>query len=267
RRELVAEFVATGKCDDWFRDWPGQNLIECAENGGRAFRDGLIAEVRRRESRVTLPAPAGLEEARSSESLRRKLEPMVRGLFPPKERETVLDCAAGSVRFLAPDSVEEWIRSANYLSTAWKIAWMYLGHIGAPLIESDVPPTGYSEDSTCYVSLDYFDKTRPLDDLVVHEVAHLFHNTRRESLGLPTSRGRKYLLSIEYFMRETFAYACEFYSQILLMTRRAADRRVLVESIESVPDDRVDAEELRNLLLEAIDARNGWKVIRDSCTE
>ena len=86
-------------------------------------------------------------------------------------------------------------------------------------------------------------------------------------MGLPTSRGRKYLLSIEYFMRETFVYVCEFYSQILLMTRRAADRRVLVESIESVPDDRVDAEELRNLLLEAIDARNGWKVIRDSCTE
>jgi hypothetical protein len=36
--------------------------------------------------------------------------------------------------------------------------------------------------------MDYFDTGDPFSDYVVHEAAHVFHNTKRTTIGLPETR-------------------------------------------------------------------------------
>ena len=57
----------------------------------------------------------------------------------------------------------------------------------------------------------------------MHEVAHIFHNCKRRTLGLPHSRTKEWLLDIAFVERETFAYACETYSRILEQTHGRAN--------------------------------------------
>ena len=65
-----------------------------------------------------------------------------------------------------------------------------------------------SEETTCYLTPEYFTETDPFADFVVHEVAHIFHNCKRGTLGLKQTRTREWLLDIEFSERETFAYSC-----------------------------------------------------------
>ena len=53
---------------------------------------------------------------------RAKVAPMVRGLFPRGEQQTVLDVLARSVVFLTPDNIEQVLRRARWLKTAWDLA-------------------------------------------------------------------------------------------------------------------------------------------------
>lgn len=74
---------------------------------------------------------------------------------------------------------------------------------------------GLSEETTCYVSTDYFAATDRFADFVVHEAAHIFHKCKRRTIGLP--------------------------------------------------DERVEIDEYLDILREAVNARNGWKRIRERC--
>ena len=103
---------------------------------------------------------------------------------------------------------------------------------------------------------------------VVHEAAHIFHNTKRGTVGLRETRRREWLLPIEYRKRETFAYACEVYSCIVRQSSRPSERRDLLEELKhnALPDDRVDVEEYLDVLTEAVSRRNGWKAILERCS-
>ena len=114
----------------------------------------------------------------------------------------------------------------------------------------------------------YFGDKNPDADFVVHEIAHLFHNNRRQSIGLPETRKRKYLLDIDYRKRESFAYACEAYSRIRAIARNRTKRVELFTELKDEPtpaDDRVDGDEYLEILGEAVVARNGWKHILRCC--
>ena len=105
-------------------------------------------------------------------------------------------------------------------------------------------------------------------DFVVHEAAHIFHNCKRRTIGLPETRNKEWLLSIEFRKRETFAYACEAYARILDLGPRPADRRALLHELARGPlpaDERVDGDEYLDILREAVEARNGWKRIHGRC--
>ena len=106
-------------------------------------------------------------------------------------------------------------------------------------------------------------------DFVIHEAAHVFHNWKRERVGLHFTRNKEWLLPIDFTKREEFAYACEAYSRIIEQSRNSADRRRLHAeySRNSVPsyDERIDHEELIDILAEAVEARNGWKRILNRC--
>src|SRR3989338_1755973 len=114
----------------------------------------------------------------------------------------------------------------------------------------------------------YFSNNNPLKDYVIHEAAHIFHNCKRERIGLPETRYREWLLEIDFAKRETFAYACEAYSRI---QERASGReeckRLLSEytSDWALVAEGVEQDEPARILSEAVFARNGWKRILRRC--
>lgn len=125
-----------------------------------------------------------------------------------------------------------------------------------------------NEETRCYVSLAYFTDDNPFADYVVHEGAHIFHNTKRRRVGLPHTRYKEWMLPIDFCKRETFAYTCEVYSRILERSRGPAQRRELLQEYAESPilaDEHGDVEEHLDILAEAVEARNGWKRILNRC--
>jgi hypothetical protein len=176
-----------------------------------------------------------------------------------------------SVIFLTPENIESTLRASTWLHTTWDLANMYLLQRGVEPLSPDAPSiVGLSQETTCYLSLDYLaDKTNePFSDYLVHEAAHVFHNCRRCMIDLPETRTRHSLLSVHYAKRETFAYACETYSRILQTTDSTNSRRNALAQYSQGPlpnGIEVGQEEYLEILAEAIGARNGWKRILQSC--
>jgi hypothetical protein len=125
-----------------------------------------------------------------------------------------------------------------------------------------------SEETTCYVSAEYFVEDDPFADFIVHETAHIFHNCKRSNIGLAETRTKVWLLDIEFRKRETFAYACEAYSRVLQRGKGPAEQRALAEEYSSavrISDGRASSTEVADLIRAAAAARNGWKVILAGC--
>ena len=141
--------------------------------------------------------------------------------------------------------------------------------VGADLLDPDATRlVGLSEETTCFVSPAYFSDPDPTSDFVVHEVAHIFHNCKRHSAGLPETRRSEWLLDIAFHKRETFAYACEFYAWVLEHSPDAATRRRLAVEIfqqKALSDNRVEPQEVADIVLDAALSRAGWKVILHRC--
>jgi hypothetical protein len=267
----IDRFLQSGDHDPLMASWPGRSAVERMRAGWEVLTTALIEEVRFRAGRVDTPVPGTIANGDLAAFARKKFAPMVRGLFPRIEHQPVLAVLEQSVVFLTPGSIEGLIRGEGFLSTAWQLANIYLAGIGAETFDDQMRGVvGMSEGTTCYISLEYFGVQDELSDYVVHEAAHVFHNTKRLTIGLAETRKREWLLPIEYRKRETFAYACEAYSRILEIAKKPADRRALAATLNEQPlpsDDRVDADEYVAILTEAVNRRNGWKSILARCSE
>lgn len=267
QRSEIERFLRSGDYDSRFSAWPGNTLVAQERSGRDALWQALIAAVMHRaEGR---PIPNGLPIQDPIASTRGKVEPMVRGLFPANEQEQVLALLERSVVFLTPDTIRPVLEKMMWLHSAWDLANLYLGSLGADLLSDEAPQiVGMSVETTCYVSLEYFGDTSRFSDYVVHEAAHVFHNCKRRTAGLKETRRREWLLELEFKKRETFAYCCEAYSRIVAVAPRASDRGRLVEELakSAMPDDeRIEAAEYIGILREAAAARNGWKRILVRC--
>ena len=194
---------------------------------------------------------------------------MVRGLFPRAEQDAVLATIEQSVVFLTSANIEPLLFKQSSDGSAWTLANLYLASLGAELLGEDAPRlVGLSEETTCYVSPEYFAEDDPFADFIVHEVAHIFHNCKRATIGLRETRTKVWLLDIEYRKRETFAYACEAYARVLERGKSPAQRRALAEEYGRalrISEERVDPAEVASIVREAATARNGWKVILARC--
>lgn len=265
--EEVQRYLATGEHDYLHPGWSG-DLLTASRMAKEALQGALLAEVERRSrGRRSRGLPRSLDLLSFT---RTKVEPMVRGLFPAAERDVVLAILERSVVFVTPDTFEPVLRGCSFLSTAWKLANLYLASVGAELLSEEAPEiVGLSEEARCFVSTEYFRETGDrFADFLLHETAHVFHNCKRRTVGLPETRRREWLLDIDFRKRETFAYACEAYGRILELGRRPADRRALLsECLDAPPppDDRVDEADYRAAVSEAVEARNGWKRILRQC--
>jgi len=203
--EEVQRYVRTGEHDNHsFLGWPGSNLFARAEHAHAALAEALVTEVRKRAPHAVVPeALSGLDVVAFA---RAKVAPMVRGLFPRGEQQTVLDVLARSLVFLTPDSLEPVLRRSRWLGTAWDLANLYLSSFQAELLSDEAPHIlGLSEETSCYVSVEYFTGSGRFADFVVHEAAHVFHNCKRRTIVLPSTPRREWILDIDFAKRETFA--------------------------------------------------------------
>ena len=247
--------------------WPG-DVWDRARRGHDELLAALVAEVRRRAAdREHASVPRDLDLVSWT---RRKVAPMVEGLFPAAERGAVLALLERSVVFLTEENIERVLLGQMWLHTAWALANLYLSSVDAALLGPEAPSLlGLSEETTCYVSADYFGEQRRFDDYVIHEAAHVFHNWKRRNTGLRETRTREWLLEIEFKKRETFAYSCEAYGWIVERAKTKAERMAMREEFAShasrFADESVDPAELASIVGEACQSRNGWKVILRRC--
>ena len=263
----IARFLGSGEDDGLYTAWPGESLLTRARNGDQALRQALISVVNDRPSRAKMPD--GLVGLDVEAFARKTIGPMVRGLFSAAEQPAVIEMLSRSIIFLTPSNIESVLLSTPFVGTAWNLANLYLVSRGTEPLSNDVREiVGLSEGTRCYVSIAYFRRDVRIEDFVVHEAAHVFHNCKRETIGLSKIRGHEWLLEIDFGKREMFAYACEAYSCIVNCGDTPAARRKLLTEIKSgrmPPDERVDVNDYLQALCDAVDARNGWKRILESC--
>jgi len=262
----VERYLRTGETDPHHAAWPGNGFMERANRAHDDLRGALVREVRRLAEGL---AHEPLPQADTVALTRGKVEPMVRGLFPRVEQDEVLATLEKSVVFLTSANIEALLLEHGYDSSAWTLANLYLASLGADLLGEDAPRlVGLSEETTCYVSPDYFAEDDPFADFIVHEAAHIFHNCKLATVGLRETRTKEWLLDIEYRKRETFAYSCEAYARVLERAKSPSERRALAADYGStvrISEERVDPAEVAGIVAEAAAARNGWKVILARC--
>lgn len=264
--EEIECYLRTGESDPYRAAWSG-SFLEREERAHDDLRKALVCEVRR--------LAAGLKHEPLPESdtvslTRAKVEPMVRGLFPKVEQDLVLAMLERSVIFVTGANIESLLLECSFDGSAWTLANLYVASVGAELLGKTAPHlVGLSEETTCYVSPEYFlSQDEPFDDFVVHEAAHIFHNCKRAAVGLRETRRKEWLLDIEYRKRETFAYSCEAYARVIERGRNPVERRALAEQYARtarISDERVDAAEVAGIIRAAAEARNGWKLILTRC--
>lgn len=266
--EEIERYLRTGDTDPHHAAWSNPIFYRRAQLAGADLENALVAEVSRRANGWQ-PPPALLAIEDLAAFTRARVEPMVRGLFPRAEQEAVIALVEKSVVFLTPSNIEDVLRETPWPRSAWDLANLYLGAIGADLLADDAPQIlGLSEETTCYVSPAYFEEDDPFADFVVHEVAHIFHNCKRRTAGLRETRRREWLLDIEFRKRETFAYACEAYACVLRRAKTPAEHVALAADLRDsfgTGDARVQPQDVAELVRSAAERRNGWKVILERC--
>ena len=265
--ESIERYLRSGECEHDHPEWPGQNIWERAKRGHDELLQALAAEVNRRSAGREHPVVPDLD---LTSWTRRKLTPMVQGLFPQAEREAVLSLLEKSVVFLTADNIERVLLGQTWLHSAWSLANLYLSSVDAELLGPEAPRLlGLSQETTCYVSTEYFGERGGIEDFVIHEAAHVFHNCKRKTAGLPETRTREWLLDIEFRKRETFAYSCEMYGWIVEHATSPAERREMAEEFSKnahrLNDETIEPTEVAEIVREACAARNGWKVILGRC--
>jgi hypothetical protein len=252
----IGRYLRTGRTDPHCAAWPGGGFTARAKRAHEDLRNALVREVQRLAAGLSHEP---LPQADSIALARAKVEPMVHGLFPRTEQGAVLAMLEQAVVFLTSENVVALLLGHGFDASAWTLANMYLASLGADLL---------SEETTCYVSPDYFVEDDPFADFIVHEAAHVFHNCKRASVGLRETRTKEWLLDIEIRKRETFAYACEAYSRILASAKKPAERLALAADYGSSvrnSEERVDPNEVASIVAEACAVRNGWTVILARC--
>jgi hypothetical protein len=98
--EDMEAYFRTGGSDLCGHAWPGASIMERAQRAHTDLLDALVAEVRRRAQGRHRDGPDELRDVTSF--VRRKVGPMVRGLFSRAEHEAVLTLIESSVRFVGP---------------------------------------------------------------------------------------------------------------------------------------------------------------------
>jgi hypothetical protein len=259
----IERSLRSGEHDPLFGAWPVGNVLECARRGDADLRRALV-EVKARAAAVSYPRRSKTLIAKHS--LARRLRQWSEASFRSSKSRRCSTCLLAG---LPHSNYHRRVLNRGFPSTAWDLATLYLLSCGAEPLADDAPRiVGMSEDTTRFVSMDYFRATHRFADFVVHEAAHVFRNCKRRTLGLPATRRREWLLEIASGKRETFACACEAYSGILELGDSVLARCRLYQELEREappPDELVCHQEYVDILRSAVCTRNGWTKILSAC--
>ena len=195
-KRKVERYLRTGHYDDMSLPARWDGYFERARDERTVLRQALVDAVGQRSTHAIVPKE--LENLDVVAFTRAKIAPMVGAFFVKSEQAIVIDKLGQSVVFLTPNTIEAVLRQVQWNSTAWKLANLFLESVGADLLADEAPRLIGLSEETCYVSAGYFSSDDKFEDDVLHEVAHMFHNCKRETIGLPKIRGREWLLDIEY---------------------------------------------------------------------
>jgi len=182
---------------------------------------------------------------------------MLTGLFPAEEAAILWARLPEGVRVVTPLTFEALVAEIPP-SRAWDLANLLLDALGAPPLADDTPELeGLSHGGRSYVLPAALRPPGPLEDVLVHELAHALHDTPRSAVGLEPAR--RPILAVPPRARETFAWACELYAAI---SREDPEGALATWEAGPGPDDaRVDVRALRSTLRAAVGGA-GWTAVR-----
>ncbi len=246
----IERFIYHGDADPGWSAWDGDH-----QAGSAALRRVLERILQHRAA----GAPLGLRSVPvdASEILLRRITSIVFGLFPDSHAQAVLEALPSRMYVVTVQDFAAQVRSLP-VEDAWCLANIVLEDMGAPPLSDDAPQLdGICTADAMWVPPGAFRPATPTVDVLVHEVAHLFHTVDRSLLGLS---GVGPMWRIPADAHETFAYACELWA--CRERTPPSERTGVAESVEWVrmADARVDMESLRDLLLAA--DTQGWQAIR-----
>lgn len=258
KSEHVERFLATGEHDPAFPAWGGD-----AARGAGALGRVLRRVVRWRSQGAPLPAQPA--PAHPDALVRQRVSALLEGLFPADEAAALLQALPARVEVVTVDRFCDGLTDLP-LEVQWTLANLLLDDLGAPPLADDAPQLdGFCADGRAWVLPRAFAPGDGLDDVLVHEVAHLLHDLPRSAVGL-TPPGAP-VLDVPLRQRETWAYACEVWAWA---TRDDPTPAVLAARVtpsehgRAHTDARVDARLLHRILADAV-ARPaaGWATLRD----
>ena len=221
---------------------------------------GLLAEL--------LPAEARTTPQVGPETIRRRIEPMVKGLVQDDWQEVALrELTARTfvLNFQGARTAMDAELATSFMGTARQILWALYGDYGRKPERIDMGCDGVCAGEFAHVTLSAYESKDPYTDVIVHEAAHLLHYLKPRHYRLHTRRGQERFVDVEFRHRELFAFACEAYSRVVLQggrKSRIAFAEKMHDGAFSFPRSQV--EEVAALVLGAARARNGWRVIREA---
>ena len=128
----IGTYIQSGSTAPLMGAWPG-DLLQRAEQSRHDLRGALIEEVLRRTAGLSHP-PLPTHDPR--QLVRRRVLPMLSGLFPAAEREAVLTLVESSVIFVTNANFKQLLMEQRWDHTAWALANLHLGTLGAELLGS-----------------------------------------------------------------------------------------------------------------------------------
>ena len=214
-----------------------------------------------------LPAEAQSAPQVAPDMIRRRIEPMVKGLVQDDWQEIALrEVVARTfiLNFQGAKAAIDAELSTCFMGSAWRILWALFGDHGLKPEDVEVGCDGLAGDFA-HVRWSAYETNDPYSDVVVHEGAHMLHYLKPSHYGLHVRRGQERFVDTEFCHRELFAYSCEAYSRVVLHGERKS-RVAFADKMqqEAFSFPRGQIEEVAALVLEAARARNGWRVIREA---
>ena len=175
---LIERFLRTGK-ETW--DGAGSGRFTLAgfnENEAytraskTALRSlfGLLAEL--------LPAEARTTPQVGPKTIRRRIEPMVKGLVQDDWQEVALrELTARTfvLNFQGARTAMDAELATSFMGTARQILWALYGDYGLKPERIDMGCDGVCAGEFAHVTLSAYESKDPYTDVIVHEAAHLLH--------------------------------------------------------------------------------------------
>lgn len=266
-KRRLRKFFKTGEADNNF-DHGYQHYVK-VENIYRSLLDCILTSIEQRYGELSGQVIPGSEYVGQFDlKVTDLLSPMVKALFKPEHQDTVLHHLLKSVVILHRGNIHDEIKQMGFLGEAVDILAVYVNSFCTGEYRKPVPflknIAGKNTGLKCFVSYHYLDDFAGVDDYIVHECAHFFHNIKYKYIGIERRNDEERLVEIAFHNRELFAYSVEFYTKIKYLIGQGCSKDRLLSWLDDISINE-DADQAKSLVKQALNKKNGWKWILREC--